>query len=333
MATDDNRTSSRGRSNSDRGSDRSRTSSGRDGSSSRSRQPERSASGRSGQSGRSSSQASSRSSSGRSNGSSVRRDGDSRGERSRRQYDDRRGDNRSSANRERRYSSERRRDDYDDRSGRDAVIRKRAEAERRRIEKQKRTQKLAIIWSVFAAVVLIAVILLVVNKDKLAKNFGSSSKIGFEKSEDPAITGLVEDYFNALKTCDQNTLKSLVTEPASFDDMTVYEGRAEVISDYTNILCYTVDGYEKNEKIVYAVFNIKINGVESTPLDIMQFYLVEETGKYKINNGALPNKTKNYVVKVDESESVQKLYTMVKEDNESLLASDPTFAEFYNKLQ
>ena len=125
----------------------------------------------------------------------------------------------------------------------------------------------------------------------------------------------------------------MVTEPSSFDDMTVYEGRAEVISDYNNILCYAIEGYNKNEVIVYAVFNIKINGVDSSPLDIMQFYLVQENGKYKINNGALPNKTKNYVIKVDESDAVQKLYTMVKEDNENLLATDPTFAEFYKKLQ
>ena len=67
-------------------------------------------------------------------------------------------------------------------------------------------------------------------------------------------------------------------------------------------------------------------------MNISQFYIVKTAEGYKINNSTLDSATTAYISEVSASDDIQELYRNVKTNIDSCLQSDPTFAEFYNKI-
>lgn len=162
---------------------------------------------------------------------------------------------------------------------------------------------------------------------------GYSSKYTYETNANLDINALVSSYFSALAACDQASLKNSVTDPSEFDDMTNYQRKAELITGYRNIDCYTVKGYTEGATLVYVVFNPTMSGVNSSPKDIVYFYVVEQNGNYLIDNQELSPEVTDYIASVTEGKDIQELYQMVKEDEDRCLNEDPTYYEFIQKIQ
>ena len=158
------------------------------------------------------------------------------------------------------------------------------------------------------------------------------TKYSYQTNANLDINSLMIEYYAALAVCDKNKLVTLVTDPSVYDDMTPYEQKSQVITRYSNINCYTVEGDAPDTTILYVTCNINIAGVESAPMNISQFYIVKTSEGYKIDNGVLADSTVAYIQQVGESEDIQELYRNVKANIDSCLASDPTFADFYNKI-
>ncbi len=158
------------------------------------------------------------------------------------------------------------------------------------------------------------------------------TKYSYQTNANLDINSLMIEYYAALAVCDKNKLVTLVTDTSVYDDMTPYEQKSQVITRYSNINCYTVEGDSPDTTILYVTCNINIAGVESAPMNISQFYIVKTSDGYKINNGVLADSTVSYIQQVGESEDIQELYRNVKANIDSCLASDPTFADFYNKI-
>ncbi|MBQ9277957.1 MAG: hypothetical protein IJ224_04910 [Lachnospiraceae bacterium] len=154
----------------------------------------------------------------------------------------------------------------------------------------------------------------------------------YETNADVNINALMADYYDALVKGDSDKLKDIVTEPEAFGDMMIYETKAQVISEYSNITCYTIPGLNENEILVFTTSNVTITGVNSKPLDIKQFYVVKEGNNYKINNGVLSQEIIDYINVQAGSPDVQNLYKSVQDNINQCLAEDSTFAEFYNKI-
>ncbi len=154
----------------------------------------------------------------------------------------------------------------------------------------------------------------------------------YQTNADVNINALMADYYDALVKGDKEKLKDIVTEPEAFGDMMIYETKAQVISEYSNITCYTIPGLNEGEILVFTTSNVTITGVNSKPLDIKQFYVVKDGNNYKINNGALSQETIDYINVQAGSPDVQALYKSVQDNINKCLAEDSTFADFYNKI-
>lgn len=154
----------------------------------------------------------------------------------------------------------------------------------------------------------------------------------YQTNADVNINALMADYYDALVKGDKEKLKDIVTEPEAFGDMVIYETKAQVISEYSNITCYTIPGLNEGEILVFTTSNVTITGVNSKPLDIKQFYVVKDGNNYKINNGVLPQETIDYINAQAGSPDVQALYKSVQDNINQCLAEDSTFAEFYNMI-
>ena len=154
----------------------------------------------------------------------------------------------------------------------------------------------------------------------------------YETNANIDINALMADYYDALVRGDKDKLKDIVTEPDAFGDMVLYETKSQVISEYSNITCYTIPGLNENEILVFTTSNLNITGVTSKPLDIQRFYVVDTGNGYKINNGVLSQETIDYINLQTGSPDVQALYKSVQDNINQCLSEDTTFADFMNKI-
>lgn len=154
----------------------------------------------------------------------------------------------------------------------------------------------------------------------------------YQTNANPDINALIADYYSALASKDQAVLKTLVTDPSEFDDMTDVLAKAAVVTGYSNINCYTLDGLEENETIVYVVSNITIKSVDSKPLDISSFYVVNTDEGYLIFNEPINPELSSFIKERDEEADIQALYQTVQDNINQCLEEDESFATFYNRV-
>ena len=194
-------------------------------------------------------------------------------------------------------------------------------------------KRLLIIWAIFIPVLVVVVLFVAKNKDELMDDMGITEQHIYQVNADPGINKLITDYLTAYAACDQMTLQKLVVDPSSFDDMTIVQKKAAVVTGYQNIKVYTVPGMTEDATIVYAIANISIANVVSTPLDMNPaLYVVKKENGYLIDNSALSKDVLNYIASTGQKQDILDLMKMVKDDQEACAARDETFRKFYEKL-
>ncbi len=194
-------------------------------------------------------------------------------------------------------------------------------------------KRLLIMWAIFIPVVVVVAIFVFKNKDEVMEDMGLTKDKIYEENAHPEINSLINGYFTAYAACDQLTLKNLVTDPSQYDDMTIVQKKAEVVTGYNNIKCYTVKGLADDAMVVYVVANISIANVVSTPLDMNPaLYVVKKNNRYMVDNTALDKKTSDYIASLNSNQDIMDLMQMVKDDQQKCLSQDPTFKEFYDRL-
>ena len=202
-----------------------------------------------------------------------------------------------------------------------------------RAKQLKMRKTLLLMWAIFIPVLIVVIIFFVKNKDEVMEDMGLKEAYVYEVDANPEINQLIRNYFTAYAACDQMTLKSLVVDPSQYDDMTIVEKKASVVTGYNNIKCYTIQGLTEDATVVYVVANISIANVVSTPLDMNPaLYVVKKDGKYLIDNSALSKEVSDYIASMNQKADIQDLMQMVKDDQEKCVAQDETFRIFYNRL-
>ena len=205
---------------------------------------------------------------------------------------------------------------------------------RNRKKEVKVKKTLLTIWFLFLIAVATLGFFLYTKRKAIKEDFQFSTRFSYQTNANQDINALIITYLNAYASCDQNLLKECVTDPTQFDDMTNVQSQSKIITAYTNINCYTVNGFDDNATIVYPVTNISIIDVSATPLDIPgPFYVVNQNGQYLIENTELSEDVKAYMSKVDKTDDIQDLYKMVKDDEDKCAEEDPAFKDFLNRLK
>ena len=206
---------------------------------------------------------------------------------------------------------------------------------RTRAEQVRAKRILLVVWAVFLVVLIVAVVLFLMNKDAVLDDLGVKKKDTiYTENQDPAIDRLVRDYYTAYASCDQKALQSMVVDPSLFDDMSIVEKKANVVTAYNNLKLYTVPGVTDDATVVYVLTNISIANVVSTPLDMIQppLYLLKKDGKYLIDNSTLSSEILSYIDSLNQKTDIQELMKLVREDQEKCLREDETFKQFYERL-
>ncbi len=204
---------------------------------------------------------------------------------------------------------------------------------RNRKKEVKLKKMLLVIWFVFIVSLTAFGFILYKKRDTVKDDLKITTRFSYQTNANQDINALIITYLNAMASCDQDTLKACVTTPDKFNDMATIQSQSKIITAYSNINCYTVRGNDDDSTIVYAVSNISIVNIESTPLDILgPYYVVKQDGKYLIDNSDLSEDVQKYMKKVNRTTDIQELYQTVKADEDKCAEQDPAFKEFLDRL-
>lgn len=201
---------------------------------------------------------------------------------------------------------------------------------------------LGLLWLVFVLLLVGYVYFLYIDKNVFAEDTtGRDNTVTLEVPDGAIyslckideINQLVNNYLLARTNADQDTLKRLVTDPSEFDDMTKIEIVSEYVTAYNRTTCYMVPGYTDGSYIIYALSNLTIKDVKSSPLDIRSMYVTRQSdGGYKINNSELSDDELAYINKINATEDIQSINRYVKENTDYLLRTDDTLQSVYDML-
>lgn len=204
---------------------------------------------------------------------------------------------------------------------------------RNRKKEVKLKKMLLAIWFVFLIILGVFGYVTYRKRDTVKEDLGFTTRFSYQTNANQDINALIITYLNGMAKCDQETLQSCVVDPSQFNNMATIQSQSKIITAYSNINCYTVPGLDDTSTIVYAVANISIVSIESTPLDMLgPYYVVEKNGNYLIDNTMLSQDITDYMDKVNRTTDIQELYKMVKDDETRCADQDPAFKEFIDRL-
>lgn len=151
----------------------------------------------------------------------------------------------------------------------------------------------------------------------------------YAKDDNEELNNFIYAYFNAITDCDNILLQDMVTDSSVYANDQSLKKKAEYITAYSNMTVYTKDGPDEGSYVAFVVSNLTINGVNSSPYDIVTLYIVTGAQGFRIVNSQLPEETENYIAKVKGDKDIQKVFQSVEKENKKLVEKDSTLQDFY----
>ncbi len=151
--------------------------------------------------------------------------------------------------------------------------------------------------------------------------------------EYPEINSLIQSYFTSMANNDVETLKGILAEVLPEDEEAVKKG-SEYTESYNNIICYTKPGQTENSYVVFASYEAKFVGINTTAPGLLSFYvLTKEDGSLYIQN-KLEDDIKEYIQSIvaDDTE-VANLFEASQKRYEQALEDDAALKEFVASLE
>lgn len=144
----------------------------------------------------------------------------------------------------------------------------------------------------------------------------------------PEVNDLVSRYFTALQDGDEETLTELRDNTGTADLLRMQENSSH-IEAYTNLACYTKTGLDADSYVVFAYYEVKFQGIDTTLPGIAPLYVCRNSdGTYYLHDLTQDEEASAYANEVAGQEDVAELYTQVNEEYEARLAEDETLAAY-----
>lgn len=149
----------------------------------------------------------------------------------------------------------------------------------------------------------------------------------------PEVNQLIEKYFASMANNDVDALKQILAEMLEEDEASV-KATSEQTESYNNIICYTKPGNVENSYVVFASYEVKFVGVNTTAPGLLSFYVItREDGSLCIQN-KLDDQVKDYIQNIIvEDKEVADLFEASQKRYEQALADDTTLSAFVESLE
>lgn len=149
----------------------------------------------------------------------------------------------------------------------------------------------------------------------------------------PEINDLIQRYFDSMANNDVETLKQILAEVLPEDEASVKTG-SEQTESYNNIVCYTKLGNVENTYVVFASYEAKFVGINTTAPGLLSFYVItKEDGSLCIQN-KLDDEVKEYIQGIVANDAeVADLFEASQRRYEQALADDADLKAFVEGLE
>lgn len=160
---------------------------------------------------------------------------------------------------------------------------------------------------------------------------GLSDKSELKNNDIEEVDALVTTYLKGMLTCDLITLGDIVTDVESIDIVDM-QGKQKLIEQYENIECYTLDGLQEGEYLVYYYNEVKFSGIDTAAPGLNRLYIVTEDGTLKIATGHLRQEVQDFIEEADQSDEVQQIINTVNYKLEQAINEDDGLRQLYANL-
>lgn len=143
---------------------------------------------------------------------------------------------------------------------------------------------------------------------------------------------LVTTYYYSMLTCDLQTMAKVVTDVENID-VEKMQGMQRLIESYENIECYTLDGIQDGEYLVYVYCEVKFTGIETAAPGLNRLYIVtDKEGNMKIDVSTIKPEVQDLIDEADQSAEIKKIIDTVNKKLEQAINKDENLREFYTNL-
>ena len=161
-------------------------------------------------------------------------------------------------------------------------------------------------------------------------------EIKLQKEAVPEIHDLMEAYFKARKTCDIEALSKVYGGTSSSEELNGQLARLEeevkFYQSFENLVCYTAQGEEDGDYVIYARFDIKFRQAETlAPSLIVCYGKTAADGSVYLVNGVTKEQSQ-YMEDANQSDQVQAMAKEVNSSLEKALKSDENLLAVYHTL-
>ena len=149
-----------------------------------------------------------------------------------------------------------------------------------------------------------------------------------QKDAYPEVNDFVVRYFTALQEGNEETLTSLRDNTGTADLLRMQENSSH-IEAYTNISCYTKSGLTADSYVVFAYYEVKFQGIDTTLPGIAPLYVCRNTdGTYYLLDLTQDEDAAAYVNDIAAQEDVAALYEEVNSEYAARLEEDETLSAY-----
>lgn len=152
----------------------------------------------------------------------------------------------------------------------------------------------------------------------------------------PEVNELIDAYFDAKLSPEDADFDSLVIDP-SLIDMDYLQLQYGLVTDFSNITCYTKNGFAEIAYVVYVSYDSKIVTID-TPVPALDrltlVYAEDGSNRLLVNNvKTLSDEVTAYCNELFTHDDVQQMYAQETARFEDAIASDPELSQLYNRLE
>jgi len=160
----------------------------------------------------------------------------------------------------------------------------------------------------------------------------ASQMIQMELCSDPAVTELINSYYNACASGDADVLNQTCDKLPEQELLRLLE-QAKYIESYPTLEIYTKPGPEEGSSIVYIYYRVRfLNHEEEVPGIAGHYVCQNEEGKLYIRRSEIEDDLNEYIGTLSGQDDVEELKNKVKVEYNELMTQHPEMLEYLSEL-
>ena len=152
-----------------------------------------------------------------------------------------------------------------------------------------------------------------------------------EENAYPEVNTLIESFYDAWGQKNVDAMRELTDNFSSTDEAKVVN--ATYIESYDNIQVYTKKGLDDNSYVVFAAYDLKFQGIDTSAPGLSELYVMkDESNNWLIHNDESDQEVQECIEKTRQEDDVQELISQVEENYNQTVESNEELKSYLEQL-